>query len=77
MNRPTVCIYSIFKEPPNITGFEEPQGAVEIEDFPQQGKSMNPPRTGWSQRYGKKQIPPVWQDTESVNSHRHQSDMAL
>jgi hypothetical protein len=32
MNRPTVCIYSISKEPPNITGFEEPPGAVETED---------------------------------------------
>jgi hypothetical protein len=28
---PTACISSIVKEHHNITGFEEPQGAVEIE----------------------------------------------
>jgi hypothetical protein len=43
MNRPTVCISSIVKEPHNIKGFEEPQGAVETEDLFQQGKSMKPP----------------------------------
>jgi hypothetical protein len=42
MNHPTVCISSIVKEPHNITGFEEPLGAVEIEDLFQQGKSMSP-----------------------------------
>jgi hypothetical protein len=51
MNRPTVCISSIVKEPQNITGFEEPPGAVEIEDLSQQGKSMNLPRTRWTQWY--------------------------
>jgi hypothetical protein len=49
MNRPTVCISSIVKEPHNITGFEEPPGAVEIEDLFQQGKSMKPLRTQWTQ----------------------------
>jgi hypothetical protein len=33
MNCPTVCIFSIVKEPHNTTGFEEAPGAVEIEDF--------------------------------------------
>jgi hypothetical protein len=49
MNRPTVCISSIVKEPPNISGFEEPPGAVETEDLFQQGKSINPSRTRWTQ----------------------------
>jgi hypothetical protein len=49
MNRPTICISSIVKEPHNITGSEEPPGAVEIEDLFQQGKSMNPPWTRWTQ----------------------------
>jgi hypothetical protein len=43
MNHPTVCISIIVNEPHNITGFEEPQGAVEIEDLVQQGESMKPP----------------------------------
>jgi hypothetical protein len=43
MNRPTICIFSIVKEPHNITGLEQPPDAVEIEDLSQQGKSMNPP----------------------------------
>jgi hypothetical protein len=41
----TICMSSIVKEPHNITGSEETQGAVEIEDFVKQGKSMNPPQT--------------------------------
>jgi hypothetical protein len=49
MNRPTVCIPSIVKEPHNITGFEELPGAGEIEDLFQQGKSMNPLQTRWTQ----------------------------
>jgi hypothetical protein len=49
MNRPTVCIFSIVKEPHNITGFEEPPGTVEIEDLAQQGKSMKPPQKRWTQ----------------------------
>jgi hypothetical protein len=77
MNRPTVCISSKVKEPHNITGFEEPQGAVETEDLFQQGKSMKPPPTRQTQLYGKNQIPPVCQGTERVNSHQHQSGMVL
>jgi hypothetical protein len=49
MNHPIVCIFSIVKEPHNITGFEEPPEAVEIEALSQQGKSMKPPRTRWTQ----------------------------
>jgi hypothetical protein len=49
MNRPTISISSIVKEPHNITGFEEPQGAVETEDLVQQGKYMKPPQTRWTQ----------------------------
>jgi hypothetical protein len=49
MNHPTVFIFSIVKEPQNITGLEQPPGAVEIEDLSQQGKSMKPPRTRWTQ----------------------------
>jgi hypothetical protein len=49
MNRPTICISSIVKEPYNITVFVEPQGAVETEDLFQEGKSMKPPRTRWTQ----------------------------
>jgi hypothetical protein len=49
MNRQTVCISSIVNEPYTITGFEEPQGAVETENLFQQGKLMNPPRTRWTQ----------------------------
>jgi hypothetical protein len=49
MNRLTVCIFSIVKEPQNTTVFEEPPGAVEIEDLSQQGKSMKPPRIRWTQ----------------------------
>jgi hypothetical protein len=45
MNRPNVCIFNIVKETQNITGFEEPTGAVEIEYLTQQGKSMKPPWT--------------------------------
>jgi hypothetical protein len=48
MNRPTVCISSIVKEPHNITGLEEPPGAVEIEDLFQQGTSMKHPRARWT-----------------------------
>jgi hypothetical protein len=43
MNRMNACISSIVKEPHNITGFEEPQEAVEIENLFQQMKSMKPP----------------------------------
>jgi hypothetical protein len=45
MNRPTVCISSIVKEPYNITGFEEPQGAVETEDS-SRGNQRSPLRHG-------------------------------
>jgi hypothetical protein len=38
MNHPTIYIFSIVKETQNITGFEEPPGAVEIEALSQQGK---------------------------------------
>jgi hypothetical protein len=65
----TACISSIVMEKHNITGFEEPQGAVEIEALLEQGKSMKPPLTRWTQRYGKTQIPPICQDTGSGNSH--------
>jgi hypothetical protein len=49
MCRPTVYISSIVKEPHNITGIEEPQGAVETEDLFQQGEPMKPPQTRWTQ----------------------------
>jgi hypothetical protein len=45
----TIFISSIVKEPQNITGLEEPAGAVEIEDFVKQGKLMKPPQTRWTQ----------------------------
>jgi hypothetical protein len=47
---PTVCISSIANELQNITGYEGPQGAVEIEDLFKQGKSTKTVRS----------ILPVW-----------------
>jgi hypothetical protein len=44
MNRQTVCISSIAKEPQNITVFEEPPGTVETEDsLINYSHSRNPP----------------------------------
>jgi hypothetical protein len=43
---PTVCTSNIVKELQNITGSDEPQGAVEIEDLFKQGNRRNPLRHG-------------------------------
>jgi hypothetical protein len=42
---PNICISRIVKKLENITGSEEPQGAVEIEDLLKQGKLKNPSQT--------------------------------
>jgi hypothetical protein len=47
----TVCIFRTVKELHNITGSEEAQGTVEIEDLFKQRKSMKPPQIRWAQLY--------------------------
>jgi hypothetical protein len=61
----------ITQEPLAITGSAEPQGALEVEDFFKQGKSMKPLRHSGHDDME----PPICQDTGSLNSQEHQSGM--